>query len=63
MLDEYVDYFIHMVQGIKFWDMCAAEALMRGRFGIVTNKDKSPIIYEHKLEDYTIMNGIIMARS
>lgn len=36
---------------------------MRGRFGIVTNKDKAPIIYEHNLKDYTILNGIIMARS
>jgi fructose-1,6-bisphosphatase/inositol monophosphatase family enzyme len=41
MLDEEeADYMIHVVHGLKYWDVCAAEALMRGRFGIVTDKDK-----------------------
>lgn len=63
MLDEYGDIFIHVVKGIKFWDMCAPEALVRARFGIMTDKDKKPIIYESNLKDYTITNGILMARS
>eukprot|EP00347_Sterkiella_histriomuscorum_P005289 403357170 len=63
MLDEYADFFVHVVQGIKFWDMCASEALIRGRFGIITNKDRQPIVYEENLQDYTILNGIMMARS
>lgn len=40
ILYEYADYFLHVVRGIKMWDTCAAEALLRGRFGIVTDKDK-----------------------
>lgn len=39
MLDDNADFFVHVVRGIKFWDMCAAEALIRGRFGIMTDKD------------------------
>jgi fructose-1,6-bisphosphatase/inositol monophosphatase family enzyme len=54
MLEDYADYMVHVVQGIKFWDMCAVDALMRGRLGITSNKDKKPIIYDHKLDDYTI---------
>ena len=63
ILDEYTDYMIHTVKSMKYWDMCAAEALMRGRFGVVTDKDKKPIIYEHLTDDYTIPNGILFARS
>lgn len=39
ILDEYADLLLHMTKGIKFWDMCASEALMRARFGIVSDKD------------------------
>lgn len=48
---------------MKFWDICAAEALVRGRFGIVTDKDKKFINYDHTLNDYTIPNGILLSRS
>jgi hypothetical protein len=43
--------------------MCGAEALIRGRYGVITNKDKKPIIYDHTLSDFTILNGIIFGRS
>ena len=43
--------------------MCAAEALMRARFGIVTDKDKQAIIYKNDTKDYTIPNGVLFARS
>ena len=47
---------------MKFWDVCAVEALIRGRFGIVTDKDKQSIIYQPNADgDYTIPNGLIIA--
>lgn len=49
---------------MKYWDTCAVEALIRGRFGIVTDKDKNPVIYKANEEgDYTIPNGLIIARN
>ena len=63
MLESNADYLIHVVQGIKYWDMCAAEALMRARFAIVTDKDQQPIIYDHTRDNFTIMNGFIFARN
>ncbi len=46
ILDNKADYLIHTVKSMKYWDVCAVEALIRGRFGVVTDKDKKPIIYE-----------------
>lgn len=44
--------------------MCAGEALMRGRLGLISNKDQEPIIYQlDKGQDATIHNGIIFARN
>ena len=63
LLDENADILLHMTKGIKFWDMCAAEALMRARFGIVTDKDRKLINYDHTLEDFTLPHGIIMSRT
>ena len=37
LLDETVDFYANFVPGLKFWDMCACEALMQGRMGVVSN--------------------------
>ncbi len=63
LLDEYADLLLHMTRGIKFWDMCASEALIAARFGIVSDKDQKSIKYDHTLSDFTLENGIIMARN
>jgi fructose-1,6-bisphosphatase/inositol monophosphatase family enzyme len=64
MLDDKACYLIHTVKSMKFWDVCAVEALIRGRFGFVTEKDRKPIIYEPaKKGDFTIPNGLLMSRS
>lgn len=64
MDEEESDFMIHVVRGLKYWDLCAAEALMRGRFGIVTDKDGQPIIYdETRTDGFTVMNGIIFSRT
>jgi fructose-1,6-bisphosphatase/inositol monophosphatase family enzyme len=49
ILDDKACYLIHTVKSMKFWDVCAVEALIRGRFGIVTDKDNKPIIYDSSL--------------
>lgn len=49
ILDDKACYLIHTVKSMKYWDVCAVEALIRGRFGIVTDKDNKPIIYDSSL--------------
>jgi hypothetical protein len=34
---------------------------MRARYGVATDKDGEPLLYDHKQEDFTIKNGFIMA--
>lgn len=54
---------IHVVKSIMYWDMCGIDALMKGRFGITSAIDKSPLIYDHTVSDFTMQKGIILARS
>ena len=54
MLDSNADALAHFVKGIKFWDTCAADALLKARYGCVTNKDGEDIYYDHTLPDYTL---------
>lgn len=49
--------------GFKYWDMCASEALMLARMGVVTDASQRPIIYDHTKNNYTIREGIIMAKN
>lgn len=37
LVEERSDYYLNLVPGFKFWDMCASEALIASRFGIVTD--------------------------
>ena len=37
LLDQKAEYYINLVPGFKYWDMCASEALMQARMGIVTD--------------------------
>jgi len=43
--------------------MCASEALMLARMGVVTDASQRPIIYDHTKNNYTIREGIIMAKN
>jgi 3'-phosphoadenosine 5'-phosphosulfate (PAPS) 3'-phosphatase len=67
ILDNKAEYLIHTVKSMKYWDVCAVEALVRGRFGVVTDKDKKPIGYcpveENGKKNFTIPNGLIIARN
>ena len=40
ILDNKACILVHNVRSMKYWDVCAVEALIRGRFGIVTDKDQ-----------------------
>ena len=31
------DFYINFVPGIKFWDMCASEAIIKSNLGIVSH--------------------------
>lgn len=56
-----------MTKGMKNWDMCAPEALLRAQMGVVTDKDLNQIEYDAKLDqldpDYSLMNGVIIAKN
>jgi 3'-phosphoadenosine 5'-phosphosulfate (PAPS) 3'-phosphatase len=47
LIDKKADYYLNLVPGFKYWDMCAADALIRGMHGIVTDANKGRIIYDH----------------
>jgi 3'-phosphoadenosine 5'-phosphosulfate (PAPS) 3'-phosphatase len=45
------------------WDMCAGEALIQGMMGVVCDSDHKPLYYDEKALDFTIYNGIIVAKN
>jgi 3'-phosphoadenosine 5'-phosphosulfate (PAPS) 3'-phosphatase len=57
------DLYINLVPGFKYWDMCASEALIEAKMGICVDVNGSPFIYDHDAEDYTVQNGIVIAKN
>ena len=49
--------------GFKYWDMCASEALIQAKMGIVTDANSRPLIYDHNKDNFTIREGIIVAKN
>lgn len=43
MLDQFADYYINLVPGFKYWDMCASEALIEAKMGICTDAQGLPL--------------------
>ena len=37
LLDSMADYYINLVPGFKYWDMCASEALIEAKMGITVD--------------------------
>ena len=37
ILDQKADCYLNLVPGFKYWDMCASEALIQAKMGIVTD--------------------------
>ena len=47
MLDSMADFYINLVPGFKYWDMCASEALIEAKMGICVNAKGEPLEYDH----------------
>jgi hypothetical protein len=63
LIDQKSDYYINLVPGFKYWDMCASEALIKAKRGIVTDAESKPLIYDHTKSNFTIREGIIVAKN
>jgi len=63
MLDAMADFYVNLVPGFKYWDMCASEALIEAKMGICTAADGKQLLYDHTKDDYTITEGIILAKN
>lgn len=46
MIDGHAESVLYMTKGMKNWDMCAPEALLRAQLGVVTDKDLNKIEYD-----------------
>lgn len=57
------DFYINLVPGFKYWDMCASEALIEAKMGICVDAKGEPLIYDHTRDDYTVEGGIIIAKN
>jgi 3'(2'), 5'-bisphosphate nucleotidase len=54
LLQNKSDLYINLVPGLKYWDTCAGDALIKGRFGYFTDLKGSPIKYDHEDFDRTL---------
>ena len=63
MLDQMADYYINLVPGLKYWDMCASECLIEAKMGICVDARGKPFIYDENVDDFTVPNGIIIAKN
>ena len=63
LLDQKLDYYINLVPGFKYWDMCASDALIQARMGIVTDANQNPILYDPTSTNFTIKEGIVVAKN
>lgn len=63
LIDQKAEYYLNLIPGFKSWDMCASEALIQARMGIVTDAYQRPLIYDHTKQNFTIREGIIVAKN
>lgn len=63
LMDKKADYYLNLVPGFKYWDLCASEALYESMGGIVKNSAGNDILYDHSSGDYTIREGIVAAKN
>ena len=57
------DIYVNLIPGMKYWDMCAGEALLQSMMGVVCDANHRPLIYDHTANDFTIMEGIVIAKN
>lgn len=63
MMDMKSDIYVNLIPGMKYWDMCAGEALLQSMMGVVCDANHRPLIYDHTANDFTIMEGIVIAKN
>lgn len=63
MLDQKADFYVNLIPGFKYWDMCAGEALLQSMMGVVCDAYHKPLIYDHTAADFTIQEGIVIAKN
>ena len=63
MLDRKADYYVNLIPGFKYWDMCAGEALLQSMMGVVCDAYHKPLIYDPDAEDFTVPDGIVIAKN
>ena len=62
LAEEMSDFYLNFIPGFKNWDMCASEAILLSRFGVVTDAKKRPLLYDPD-GNYTLRDGIIAAKN
>jgi len=63
LLDQKADFYVNLIPGFKYWDMCASEALISSMMGVVCDANHKPLIYDHTAKDFTIDQGIVIAKN
>lgn len=63
MLDQKADFYVNLVPGFKYWDMCAGEALLQSMMGVVCDANSKPLIYDHNTTNFTIEEGIVICKN
>ena len=48
------DLYLNFVKGLKMWDTCAGDALIKSRFGVFTNAMSENIVYDDSQTDFTL---------
>ena len=57
------DLYLNFVAGLKLWDTCAGDALIKSRFGVFTNAYNKHIHYDSASSTKTLQDGIIACRN
>ena len=63
MLDQKADFYVNLVPGFKYWDLCAGEALIQSMMGVVCDANHKPLEYDHTATDFTIKQGIVISKN
>lgn len=63
MLDQKSDFYVNLVPGFKYWDLCAGEALIQSMMGVVCDANHKPLEYDHTADDFTINQGIVISKN
>ena len=63
LLDQKADFYVNLVPGFKYWDLCAGEALLQSMMGVVCDAANKPLVYDDTATDFTIQEGIVISKN